>query len=208
MTAEAADTGLGKLAQQLDAEVKRARKTGDIAAILAVTGPAIDRLEAAMAAEPETRDDQRRIALQAAKRIAYNSAADIYPGWEVGIKRTQAELEAGMALARRCRDLTARLGLDGGQAGNAVWLIGAFHLAGGANAEAAAAFRQAAVHFAAEPEMRLMAEGYIAVAQLAAGAAGAGAALQDRLDALTAAGTKDAIFLRDQLVTARQIFAP
>ena len=37
---------------------------------------------------------------------------------------------------------------------------------------------------------------------------GAGAALQDRLDALTAAGTKDAIFLRDQLVTARQIFAP
>jgi hypothetical protein len=208
MTAEAADTGLGKLAQQLDAEVKRARKTGDIAAILAVTGPAIDRLEAAMAAEPETRDDQRRIALQAAKRIAYNSAADIYPGWEVGIKRTQAELEAGMALARRCRDLTARLGLDGGQAGNAVWLIGAFHLAGGANAEAAAAFRQAAVHFAEEPEMRLMAEGYLAIAQLAAGAAGAGAALQDRLDALTAAGTKDAIFLRDQLVTARQIFAP
>jgi hypothetical protein len=208
MTAEAADTGLGELAQQLDAEVKRARKTGDIAAILAATGPAIDRLEAAMAAAPETRDDQRRSALQAAKRIAYNSAADIYPGWEVGIKRTQAELEAGMALARRCRDLTARLGLDGGQAGNAVWLIGAFHLACGTNAEAAAAFRQAAVHFAEEPEMRLMAEGYLAIAQLAAGAAGAGAALQDRLDALTAAATKDAIFLRDQLVTARQIFAP
>jgi hypothetical protein len=208
MTAEAADTGLGGLAQQLDAEVKRARKTGDIAAILAAAGPAIDLLEAAVAAAPETREDQRRIALQAAKRIAYNSAADIYPGWEVGITRTQAELEAGMALARRCRDLTARLGLEGGQAGNAVWLIGAFHLACGTNAEASAAFRQAAIHFAEEPEMRLMAEGYLAIAQLAACAAGAGAALQDRLDALTAASTKDAILLRDQLVTARQIFAP
>jgi len=82
MTAEAADTGLGGLAQQLDAEVKRARKTGDIAAILAATGLAIDLLEAAVAAAPETREDQRRIALQAAKRIAYNSAADIYPGWD------------------------------------------------------------------------------------------------------------------------------
>jgi hypothetical protein len=59
MTAEAADTGLGGLAQQLDAEVKRARKTGDIAAILAAAGPAIDLLGAAEAAAPETREDQR-----------------------------------------------------------------------------------------------------------------------------------------------------
>jgi hypothetical protein len=47
MTAEAADTGLGELAQQLDAEVKRARKTGDIAAILApirIAGSKADRL--------------------------------------------------------------------------------------------------------------------------------------------------------------------
>jgi hypothetical protein len=208
MTTEAADTGLEDLAQRLDAEMKQARKTGDITALIAATGRAIDRLEAAIAAVPDTPEDQRRAALQAAKRIAYNSAADIYPGWEAGITRTQAEIEAGMALARRCRDLTARLGLDGGQAGNAVWLIGAFHLAGGANPEAAAAFRQAAGHFAEEPEMRLMAEGYVAIAHLAACEAGGTAALQDRLDALTALGTEDAIFLRDQLVTARQVFAP
>ncbi|MGC8731456.1 MAG: hypothetical protein ACP5RC_04280 [Halothiobacillaceae bacterium] len=208
MTSEAADIGLGDLAQQLDAELKEVRKTGEIAKILAATGPAIDRLEGAIAAAPGAPEDQRRAALQAAKQIAYNSAADIYPGWEAGTTRTHAELEDGMALARRCRDLTARLGLDKGQAGNAAWLIGAFHLACGTNADAAAEFRQAARHFAEEPEMRLMAEGYLAIAQLAACEAGAAAALQDRLDALTATGTEDAIFLRDQLVNARQIFAP
>ena len=53
-----------------------------------------------------------------------------------------------------------------------------------------------------------LAEGYLAIAHLAACDSGAGAALQDRLDALTAAGTEDAMFLRDQLVTARRIFAP
>jgi hypothetical protein len=202
------DTSLEDLVQQLDAKVKQARKSGDIAAILATAGPAIDQLEAAIAAAPDAPEDQRLAALQAAKRIAYNTGADVYPGWEAGVTRTQAELDAGMALARRCRDLTARLGLGGAQAGNAIWLIGAFQLAGGATADAAAAFDEAAGHFAAEPEMRLMAEGYQAIADLKTGKTGAGAALQSKLDALQAAGTEDAGFLRDQLVTARQIFAP
>lgn len=57
-------------------------------------------------------------------------------------------------------------------------------------------------------EIRLMAEGDVAIAHLAVCEAGAAAVLQERLDALTAAGTEHAIFLRDQRVTTRPIFAP
>jgi hypothetical protein len=46
------------------------------------------------------------------------------------------------------------------------------------------------------------------MAYRAACEAGAGAALQDRLDTLTAAGTDGAIFPRGQLLKARHIFAP
>ncbi len=178
---------------ELDLAVRLARQAGDIPALLHIARDAIDRLQALGGAT----------ALQTARRIAYNAAADAWPGWEFPPPaRTEAELAAAQDLARRCAALTERLEEDALKRGNAAWLVGALDLARGDAAAASAGFREAAELFDGLPEMKLMAEGYTAIAAKAApDFAGAIAGLE-------AIGTEDATGLREQLLVARQVFDP
>jgi hypothetical protein len=188
--------GLAEKCSRLEAEIKQARKQGDIPARLAAGAAAIAELEAAAAGAPVV---AREAPLKLAMRIGYNVAADVYPGWEPGVARTEAELEAAQMLARQSAGFVAQLGLGPMQRGNAVWLLGALDLALGNRGAASAAFAQAAEIFAPLPEMRLMALGYAAIA-------GGGDGLEEILAALGALGTEDAGETREQLLTARAIF--
>ncbi len=178
---------------ELDLAVRLARQAGDISALLHIARDAIDRLEALA-------DTQ---ALQAARRIGYNAAADAWPGWELPAPpRSAAELAAGQELARRCASLTERLDEDALKRGNAAWLVAAFDLARG-DAASLAGFREAAELFEGLPVMKLMAEGYAAIA-----AERFAPDFTAVIAGLEAIGGEDATGMRDQLLVARQVFCP
>ena len=192
---------LQTLATTLNADIKDARAAGDIPAMLAAAANAIATLEAALAAAPEAGTEERRKSLETAQRIAYNVAADVYPGWEINSPaRTGAELLAAQNLARQAQDFVEQTGGNPIQRGNATWLIAALDLALGHRAEAAAGFRDATSQFSAAPEMALMAQGYALIAEGETG-------VDDVLTALTAIGSEDALELHSQLTTAAQIFS-
>ena len=193
-------TGLER-ARLAEAEVNAARKAGDIPALIEVASGAIDRL--VPVADAACVDERVEI-LKTCKRMAYNAAADVWPGWETGVSRTADELAAGRDLATRSSSFVVQLAQGGFQQGNAIWLIGAFDLAQGDRAAAAAAFGQAAELFAETPEMRLMAEGYRAIAT---GGDQGRAAFESATAGLAALGDEDAMSLRDQLMTAHRVFA-
>jgi hypothetical protein len=191
---------LQNVAISLNADIKQARAAGDIPAMLAAAANAIATLEAALAAAPEASAEDRSKILKTAQRIAYNVAADVYPGWEINTPaRTGAELLAAQNLARQAQDFVEQTGGNPIQRGNATWLIAALDLALGQRTQAAAGFRAAATQFSSAPEMQLMAQGYALIAEGAVGR-------DDVLIALTAIGSEDALELHSQLTTAAQIF--
>jgi hypothetical protein len=204
MAADSATGRLETLTEDWLEKVKAARKSGDVPAILALAQNAVDAIEQAIGPDRANPSEAQVKALQAVKRITYNCAADAWPGWEPNTPRTDAELAAARQLAQQSRAVVQALNLDETQQGNAIWLIGALDLAAGRREAALAAFRAAVDLFAAAKSevMTLMAQGYVAIA------AGDDPALDTALAELAASADADASFMKDQLVTARQVFPP
>jgi len=188
--------------EQMETSVKQARKTGDIDALIDITQDALHQCGVQLAAGlPEA---EKIKTLHAIRRIGFNVAADIYPGWELGTPaRSEAQLSAATGFAQHSVDAVTALGQGAAQRGNAVWLLAALDLARGNGAGAAPEFNKAAAIFGEGPEaeMQLMALGYAAIASHSRG----------DFDAVIAGlknlGTEDAADFCEQLDIASQIFA-
>ena len=147
----------------------------------------------------------------AAKTLAYNLAANTWPGWnQPGIRITPADLEAGMEAAR----LNLRLAIDLKRGPdpmfNAHWVIGALELARGRHAEAIASYEQAR-KIAAEsnlPANGLLAGGSIAIVKIAGkiNVAEGERELSQVKTSLVSQNLSDGKFFADQLETAYQVF--
>jgi hypothetical protein len=197
------------LVRHLEGGVNEARKRGDVRTLLELATAAMDRLDAAAGAASQTFDENQVMALKAALRIGYNAAADVWPGWEVGTPaRSDAQLQAAQTLAQRSSSIVERLSLGSVKRGNAIWLIGALDLARGRVKEAFEAFGAAAGFYFDAPAVKLLSEGYMAIAaELMNTSSIRGtsefASVIARLDQL---GSEDATEFRNQLQVARQIF--
>jgi hypothetical protein len=197
------------LAHDLERNVNEARKLGDVRTLLEVANAAVDQLETAAGVAHGLLNEGQLKTLKAAQRISYNVAADVWPGWEIGLPaRSEAELEAAQALARRSSVLVEQLDQGTLKRGTATWLIGAFDLARDKRKEAFAAFGRAARFYADAPAVKLLAEGYMAIAAefldtISAGEAPEFAWVIAELDKLA---SEDAKEFRNQLQVARQVF--
>ena len=147
----------------------------------------------------------------AAKTLAYNLAANTWPGWnEPGIRITPADLEAGMDAARLNLRLAIELKRGADPMFNAHWIIGAHELAQGRHTEAIASYEQAR-KIANEENLRgnaMLAGGSIAIAKIAGKldvAAGEREFSQVKMS-LTSGNVPDGKFFADQLETAYQVF--
>jgi hypothetical protein len=103
-----------------------------------------------------------------AKVIAYNVAANSWPGWgDEGIIIAPSHLEDASDLAQLSLALVEDLKLGHRQVGTSQWLVGALHLAAGRSDDAIAALTQAREAYAAggERASELLALGYLALAR-------------------------------------------
>jgi hypothetical protein len=194
-----------KLVEQLEAEVKQARKRGNIKALISIANDALRQIDDLLTTDPYLylSDEEKRSILQATKRIGYNAAADIYPGWEVGTPpRSEAELSAAVELAQKSSAAVDKLALGAIPQGNAIWLLGALDLARGQLVHARSAFQKAADLFeqGGAPESKLLAVGYAAISSRSKIDFDAAIADLEKLN------SEDAVALRDQLIVALQVF--
>ena len=161
-------------------------------------------------------DDTARQLKQTGRAIAFNTAANCWPGWgDAGIVIERAHIAAGLQLAIESRALVQELGLAPRAQGTAHWLVGALELAAGRLDAAYAAFAQAEqVALAADATSSdalaasaLMARGYMALARKADPQSCAEGAdrLGEIVGRLRAAGSKEALFFADQLATADRV---
>src|SRR5437868_1710805 len=151
-------------------QIDEARRRGDLDHLLNAARDAVDQL---MASAPEA-DDPLEVAhiraLEAARRIGYNAAADVWPGWSIDAPpRSPSQLLAAHKLAERSKALVERLGKGPKERGNALWLIGAHELAQGNYEKALHAFLGAAGEYESLPLPQLLTQGYIAITRDAAG---------------------------------------
>jgi len=180
------------VAHRLEQSVKAARRAGDIPALLALATEAVATLDPIAAPA----------AWNAARRIAYNAAADAWPGWDRAPPTcTTAELQSARSLAAMSRRMAERLGRDPLQMGNAAWLTAALDLALGDRPSAIAGFREAEALFSHAPEMTLLATGYRAIA-----GDPEAQALEATCAALAASDRPHADELREQLLVAQVVF--
>jgi len=152
------------LSELVAGALQRMRQSKDLGELASVAADAADAIEARVGVGSTEADRQ---ALLAVKRFTYNVAADCWPGWTVpDLPPDPGILAAGRDLARRSLGLVRKLGLGSIQKGTGIWLVGAFELALGRNAEAAATFADAREHYLAggAPGLVLLTEGYIAIA--------------------------------------------
>jgi tetratricopeptide (TPR) repeat protein len=199
LAAGAAFAALGKI-------LYRDRK--DVTAMIALgeAGVAFCLQEAGSAVDAATAATLKK----RARGIAYNTAANCWPGWgDDGIRIDKNHLRSGLALAGTCRDLVDELQLGQEALGKADWLIGALKLAAGRADEALEDFERARRAFEAGGNAtgELMARGYVALARKAdpiSAAVGAGD-FATVLQALRNEGSKDSLFFAEQLVVAERI---
>lgn len=144
------------------------------------------------------------------KATAFNLASYTWPGWEEpGIKITATDLAAGRDAAGLNLRLAMRLNRPAVAVANAHWMVGAHALSAGDYDGAMASFWE---YLAVAPteEHRCLAEGYVAVAMLAAGREVSGA--EGRFEAavvrLRVLESDDGKFFADQLVSVRKFFIP
>ena len=188
---------LTTLIDRLESDLKQARKAQNIDSLLTLTASAMDQLEQA-ASHPELPHADRQRAQNTAKKCGYNAAADAWPFWDSPPPtRTPESLLAARAIAVRVAALTAALPPSPQQLGNAAWLIGAFNLALGDLPSAQHHFQSARTHFEPAPEMKLMAEGYLALA-----GDPTVPALETTIQTLTTSALPNAKDLAEQIKTA------
>jgi len=185
------------------------KKQKDIGGVIAI-GEAGVRfcIESANAApDVETATSLRTFA----KTIAYNAAANCWPGWgDEGVEIVGAHLEAGLKLALLGRDIAGELNLGAKQMGTSHWLVGALELAAGHLQEAAIDFERSekAYELSGSSVQQLMARGYSALAckkNPASSTRGANA-LTEVMKLLRDDGSQEAVFFANQLATADKIF--
>ena len=158
----------------------------------------------------ESNEDKIRELKKLGKIIAFNTAANCWPGWgDPGIIIEEAHLRDGIKLANQSRDLVQELALGPREQGTAHWLVGALELAAGRFGAARVAFEQAEQVFltANATSLALMVRGYIALARKADPQSRPEGVdmLSETLARLRAEGSKDAIFFADQLATADRV---
>lgn len=168
---------------------------------------ALDRAE-----QLKSTDSQRAEELRgSAKQMAYNLAANCWPGWgDDGIVITKSDLVAGLDVAQLNLRLAKELKRNDEAFGNAHWVVGAQHLAASKGKLAAQSFEHsvAKFHAAGHPDFEAMANGYWGLAdQLDDTNRVAGVKrFDDALKQLEELGSEDAKFFADQLKTAQGIF--
>lgn len=148
-----------------------------------------------------------------AHATAFNTAVNCWPGWgDAGIVIEEADIQAGIELARKCSQLAQELALPPRGQGGAHWLIGALELAAGSFDAARVEFERAEqIYTAGETPAAyaLMARGYLALARKADPECPMEGedSLNEALARLRLEGSKDAIFFAEQIVTAgRELF--
>ena len=144
------------------------RDLHDVSSMIALADAGIEfALEKATAVSSDADAGQWK---KSAEVLAFNSAANCWPGWDdPGVEIKSEHLYAGLKLAELCRNLTVELNLGPKPRGTAHWLIGALKLALSGYAEALAEFQLAKQEFRAsgDSEKMLMTEGYAALVQKA-----------------------------------------
>jgi hypothetical protein len=146
----------------------------------------------------------------AAKTLAYNVAANCWPGWgDEGVVIEAAHIDAGLELAMLSLRLVEELGLGPQKLGTSRWLVGAFQLAAGRLDASLSSFGQARDAFASigETTSVLLVDGYRAIAHRQAPdrADRSAQELDEVIDRLMADGSKQARAFADQLRTAARI---
>jgi hypothetical protein len=146
----------------------------------------------------------------AAKTLAYNVAANCWPGWgDESVVIEAAHMDAGLELAILSLGLVEELGLGPHRLGNAHWLVGALQLAAGRLDASWSSFGQARDASASIGETTnvLLADGYCAIThRQAPDRADHGAQeLDEVIDRLMADGSKQARGFAEQLRTAARV---
>ena len=201
---------LTDLAAQLEARIKELRKAGDLDALLATAREAAREIEQRI--DRADWNDAQRSALMAVQRLAYNAAADCWPGWSVPSEPShQRRLIAARELALHSSELVERLGLPPRRKGTGIWLVGAFDLAIGKYAEASSNFTDAREHYATAgaPDLVLLMDGYLAIVQQVGrdGASVDGTGLDQVCARISAGDFKEGPAWIAQLRTAQEAFA-
>jgi hypothetical protein len=182
-------------------------KNKDISGMLALGRAGIDyqlRQAERVAADDAALSVRLRIA---AKTLAYNVAANCWPGWgDDGVVIEPADIEEGLQLAKLSLRLVQELALEQQRLGNAFWLVGALDLAAGRTEAAMTNFDQARACFLSGGPEVLLVDGYRAIAQSATvGGEGADARLDEVVGQLQQNGSEKAKFFIGQLRTAARI---
>jgi hypothetical protein len=145
----------------------------------------------------------------AAKTLAFNVAANCWPGWgDDGVAIEAAHIEEGLQLAKLSLGLVQELALGQHQLGNAFWLVGALDLAASRNEAAMASFDRARACFLSGGERLevLLGDGYRAIAlSAAADEQEADVRLDEVIGELRQNGSEKAKFFIGQLQTAARI---
>jgi len=144
-----------------------------------------------------------------AKVIAYNLSSFLWPGWdESGISLTFDDITLGLDAARLNLRLAQELGDDESKLASSYWMVGAQLLALQRYDEATKAFetsRQLS-HQAGEKDFEFMAEGYVAITQVASGDPSGHDHLGEAIKKLTDIGSEDALFFVEQFNTVLNVF--
>jgi hypothetical protein len=185
------------------------REYGDVTGMIAAGNLGLDYCRRKSAAE--SKEAKKRELKQLGRIIAFNTAANCWPGWgDPGIIIEAAHLRDGIKLATESQYLVQELALGPRQQGTAHWLIGALELAAGRFGVARVAFEKAEQAFLNAEAMSieaLMARGYIALARKADPQSRAEGMkmFSETLERLRTDGSKDAVFFADQLATADRL---
>lgn len=145
-----------------------------------------------------------------AKTIAYNVAANSWPGWgDAGVVITPSETAKGLEAARLNLSLAIELNKPADKIAGAFWLLSAMHLALEQHAEALIAIDQSNAYATEAGDQTLIAYGkaFKGLILIASGSADEGSLLfNSGILTLKSIGTEDAHFYASQLEVALKIF--
>ncbi len=145
-----------------------------------------------------------------AKTIAYNVAANSWPGWgDDGVTISTQDIEAGLAAAKLNLSLAFVLSKPNDKISAAYWLLSAQQLASSAFQDAVASILQSDVYAKKSSDNIQLAfnEGYRGLILLASGDKAVGqSAFDSGIGRLTALATEDAKGYIGQLETAKRFF--
>ena len=189
---------------------KRAyRDLKSVPAMTAVAWEAVGFGQRCASTSPDSESSRRYKAR--VRAIAYNAAANCWPGWGDPVEINSLDIAEGLKLAERSYALVQELGLGDKEIGTALWLVGALQMASGQLSVATAQFvrAEAAFHAAQLPAQAAMAQGYAALADkiLRESDPRGAESLAAMIQSLRGLESREGRFFADQLLTADRIFS-